>query len=259
LAASPAVDAVVTLVLGAAVLGMTVQLWGVGGDWLAYSSVLLYLPLFQLAAVLDLGVLRVLLQCFEFWFLLLNACGAYVCSLVAFNNATGAASGMDMAFSTVAVIATDAARLSTVSKLRNALAYATLMLMSFVTYCAGRTSLMGFDQSGDRVSLVVLLWVNRVFTLGVFFLKYAVHLVRRPHVFIIINKPLRPDDGAHRLGDTLSRHPYVMESEGFNEQEEDTHVRVQLTTKRVTLGGVDTGTGFGGEGAGHDDQLTPRG
>jgi hypothetical protein len=48
-------------------------------------------------------------------------------------------------------------------------------------------------------------WIGRLVTLGIFYCKYVVHLTRRSGVFATIYKPLRPDDGVHRLHDTLTK------------------------------------------------------
>jgi hypothetical protein len=212
----PMVDGAVTLCLGLGLAATVAALMSQGGRWPGYASVLLLGPALQALAVLDPAVLRLLCQYFNFWYLLGNAALAFIYPLVAFKGNAGPVLAALMLFTTsTMVVAADALRLPYHSKLRNAAGFMLAMLAGFVTYCAGYTSEMDLDQQLiAHVSTVTFMWVGRLFTLGLYFLKFAVHLVRRPRAFMIINKPLRPEDTTHRLATTLSSMVCDMQTAG---------------------------------------------
>lgn len=201
-----AADAVVSLTACAATISTVMLLNGMQLPWLEFGSFLLYVPALQALCMLDVSVLRRLGRYFDFWYLLGNAIAAMVCAFFAFRSRLAATHGVNLMVTALIVISTDALRLRASAKLRNTMVYSTILIAEVVIYSIkGAPDIMNNSRGATARISVVSFWVGRLATLGVFFSKFVVHLVRRPHVFIIINKPLRPDEGVHRLSSTLSR------------------------------------------------------
>jgi hypothetical protein len=206
-AVSPVVDGVVTAGMGVAVVTTGLMFAGVGGAAMGYASFLLYLPAAQALTLLDTAVLRLLCGYFDFWYLLGNALLALLSAAITLKRPYLDAYAVNVMTTAAMVIFSDALRLTPMMKLRNALVFMVLMLTEAMAYAHGSfpafSDVRHFAGNGSLLTF----WMGRTATLALFFGKYVVHQMRRPHTFTTICKPLRPEDGAHRNAETLSKDP----------------------------------------------------
>jgi hypothetical protein len=221
------VDAAVSLASALALVGVVLHFAEVA-EWAHHAySFLLYAPVLQALMTLDLGVLRMLCNYFDLWYLLGSD---FIASLTAFSRGGEGVESVNVSVtSAVLVICCDALRLPVHAKLRNATVLAVVMVLHVIRSTTKASQPMELDHGLlDRLDMATL-HAGRALTLALFFIKFVVHLARRPHVFVVIKTALRVDEGVQRFAGTLSKGALDLSEGGAGWKLEDVHVERSST------------------------------